>query len=205
MSSDLLLQLGCRVPDDVTGNQSFSFFNPAQNELLHALILFHLLLCLKQGFQICYSYLHGVTPFNNNKPTNATYHSCLGGQHFHLTFFSRFTRSWACCAVCSCTSASLATASPSCLHSRGFCSPNSCTATPNSASEQPQDSHSSHRAWNKKSKKMISRNDKPGMRQTQKYKGFWQIIHRYRYPHKFSVHPRASNMFIVRFKNFNNP
>lgn len=46
MCSNLLLQLGGRAPDDVTGHQSFSLFRPAQNERFHTLIFLHLSLCL---------------------------------------------------------------------------------------------------------------------------------------------------------------
>lgn len=46
MCSNLLLQLGCRAPDDITGDQSLSFFCPAQNECFHAPIFLHLPFCL---------------------------------------------------------------------------------------------------------------------------------------------------------------
>lgn len=66
------------------------------------------------------------------------------------TFFSLFTLSWTCWKVWPCSSVSLVTESPRCLHNKGFCSQNSCTDAPNSASDRLQHSHSSHRAWTPK-------------------------------------------------------
>lgn len=62
-----------------------------------------------------------------------------------LTLFSLLLLSWTCCVTWRCASAILATTSPSCLHSRGFCSPKSCTATASSAKVWAQHSHSSRR------------------------------------------------------------
>lgn len=90
---------------------------------------------------ICCSYMQSI--WGTLSLGRSTWHVELKG---HLTFFSLLALSWTCCVVWRCSSVNLATASPSCLHSRGFCSPNSCTDTPNSARVRLQHSHSSQRA-----------------------------------------------------------
>lgn len=138
MHTNLLLQLRCRAPHNAASDQRLSLLYPGQNKGLHALIFLHLSLCLFQEKNKGYFF------FLKGKP-NLVICNSLSLQE-HLTFFSLLALSWTCCSVCRCSSVSLATASPSCLHRRGFCSPNSCTETPISARERLQHSHSSHRA-----------------------------------------------------------
>lgn len=150
MCSNLLLQLRYGAPHNTSSDQSLCFFCPAQDEILQALIFLHLSLCLltretsrERQKNSCKIKKHQSINIKGSEGGRSTWPVELKGC---LTFFSLLALSWTCSAVWRCSSVSLATASPSCLHSRGFCSPNSCTDTPNSARERLQHSHSSQKA-----------------------------------------------------------